>query len=395
MGNPQDIDPSKLLEQQRVLAEFGALAVNSDNQDEILNKACELVGRALGTDLAKVMELLPDGQTFKIRAGVGWKPGIVGGTIVTAAKNSPEGLTLIEGAVISADVMKETRFEYHEFLKEHGVKAFVNVLILGGKERSPVGVLQVDSRKPRDFTQPDIEFLRSYSNLLGAAIERLRVLDELREAVRQRDLLINELNHRVKNTLATVQSITFQTLRNAPTIDHASSAIESRLIALSKVHDVLTDRSWSAVDVHEIVRQAVEPHRSRGESRIDVEGPRVRIPPRMALAIAMALQELVTNALKYGALSNESGEIRVRWQLHGLSSPPRLELIWEESGGPHVDPPARRGFGTRLIERSLAHDLGGNVRIEFASTGVVCSVDAPLEDASLPRDGSVPQRHSR
>ena len=112
----------------------------------------------------------------------------------------------------------------------------------------------------------------------------------------------------------------------------------------------------------------------------------MRIPPRMALAIAMALQELVTNAVKYGALSNESGEIRVRWHLDGLSSPPRLELIWEESGGPHVAPPARRGFGTRLIERSLAEDLGGNVRIEFASTGVICSVDAPLGDFSHPRD---------
>ena len=250
MANPQDKDPSKLLEQQRVLAEFGASAVNSDDQDEILNKACELVGRALGTDLAKVMKLTPDGQTFEIRAGVGWKPGIVGGTIVTAAENSPEGLTLVEGAVISADVKKEMRFAYHEFLKEHGVEAFVNVLILGGNERSPFGVLQVDSRKPRDFTQSDIEFLRSYSNLLGAAIERLRVVDELREAVRDRDLLISELNHRVKNTLATVQSITFQTLRNASTIEHASSAIESRLIALSKVHDVLTDRAgrpWTSM----------------------------------------------------------------------------------------------------------------------------------------------------
>ena len=106
----------------------------------------------------------------------------------------------------------------------------------------------------------------------------------------------------------------------------------------------------------------------------------------MALAIAMALQELVTNAVKYGALSNEAGEIRVRWHLDGLSSPPRLELIWEESGGPPVEPPARRGFGTRLIERSLAEDFGGNVRIQFAPTGVICSVDAPLGDTSFPRD---------
>jgi two-component sensor histidine kinase len=100
----------------------------------------------------------------------------------------------------------------------------------------------------------------------------------------------------------------------------------------------------------------------------------------MALALAMALQELTTNAVKYGALSNGTGEIRVRWQLNGAKGLPRLHLTWEEAEGPPVQEPARRGFGTRLIERSLAQDLDGNVRIEFAPTGVVCSVDAPLTD---------------
>jgi two-component sensor histidine kinase len=98
----------------------------------------------------------------------------------------------------------------------------------------------------------------------------------------------------------------------------------------------------------------------------------------MALALAMALQELVTNAVKYGALSNDIGQIRVHWKLNGMRPPHRLHLMWEETGGPPVHKPARRGFGTRLIERSLAHDLNGEVRIEFAPTGVLCSVDAPL-----------------
>ena len=239
-------------------------------------------------------------------------------------------------------------------------------------------MLQADSRTPRDFTQSDIEFLRGYANLLGAAIERLRVVDELRAAVRDKDLLINELNHRVKNTLTTVQSIASQTLRNASSIDQASSAIESRLIALSQVHNVLTVQSWAAVELHDIVRQAVEPYRSRGESRIHVQGPPVQIPPRMALALAMALQELATNAVKYGALSNGAGQIRVHWELNRETASDRLLLMWEETEGPPVRKPARRGFGTRLIERSLAEDLDGDVRIEFAPTGVMCSVDAPL-----------------
>lgn len=378
MVDQKDTDQDEVLEQQRVLAEFGDIALKTESLTDILDTGCRLVGRALRTDLAKVMELLPDGKTFKLRAGVGWKPGVIGNVIVTAAENSPEGLTLKDGAVISADAAKETRFEYHAFMKEHGVEAFVNVLILSSNRRPPFGVLQVDSRHPRNFTQSDIEFLRNYANLLGAAIERLRVVDELRVAVRDKDLLIDELNHRVKNTLATVQSIAYQTLRNAPTIDHASSAIESRLIALSQVHDVLTVQSWAAVELNDIVGQALEPYRSRGENRIHMRGPLVQIPPRMALALAMALQELATNAVKYGALSNEIGQIAVHWKLDDATAPPRLCLIWEEMEGPLVREPARRGFGTRLIERSLAHDLDGDVRIEFAPSGVICSVDAPL-----------------
>jgi two-component sensor histidine kinase len=378
MADQQDTNQDDVLEQQRVLAEFGELALKTEVLDDILNQGSELVGRALGTSLAKVMELLPDGKTFKARAGYGWGPGVIGHVIVTADENSPEGLTLKDGAVISNDIAEEDRFEYHDFMKEHGVKAFANVLILSSSGRRPFGVLQVDSKRPRNFTQADIEFLRSYANLIGAAIERLRMVDQLRAAVKEKDLLIDELNHRVKNTLTTVQSIASQTLRNAPDLDHASSAIESRLIALSHVHNVLTDRSWADVGVHDIVAQAVEPYRSRGEDRIHVQGPPIQVPPRMALALAMALQELATNAVKYGALSNGTGQIKVHWKLNGPSAPDRLHLKWEETGGPPVHKPARRGFGTRLIERSLAHDLNGEVRIVFAPTGVLCSVDAPL-----------------
>ena len=151
-----------------------------------------------------------------------------------------------------------------------------------------------------------------------------------------------------------------------------------RLFALSKVHNVLTDESWSAVSLHAIVDQALEPFRGDGESCIHVRGPYTQVHPRMALALAMALQELVTNAIKYGALSNSSGEVSVLWTIDRSASAERLELTWEETGGPLVQTPTHRGFGTRLIERSLAQDLDGIVQIDFAPTGVVCTVDAPL-----------------
>jgi two-component sensor histidine kinase len=197
-------------------------------------------------------------------------------------------------------------------------------------------------------------------------------------AVRDRDmrLLINELNHRVKNTLATVQSIASQTLRTSQTTEQAGRAMEERLLALSRVHDVLTRESWEGADLHDVVEQAMAPYRQERADRLEIAGPEVRLSPRMALALAMALQELATNAVKYGALANETGAVAVTWHVSGGN--PRLRLEWRETGGPPVRVPERRGFGTRLIERSLAQDLNGRVEISFAPGGLVCTVDAPL-----------------
>jgi PAS domain S-box-containing protein len=224
----------------------------------------------------------------------------------------------------------------------------------------------------------------------GGSVDKLlsvsRDITETKQMEEHQRLLINELNHRVKNTLATVQSIASQTLRNAATLEKAQAAFEARLLALSRAHNVLTRENWDGAHLREIVAEAVAPYSNQREDRLHLSGPDVRLSPRMALALAMALQELATNAVKYGALSNEVGEIRIQWTLDRTQEPPRLHLTWEESGGPPVQAPKRRGFGTRLIERSLAMDLEGDVRIEFAPSGVTCTVDAPL----LPNDPPAP-----
>jgi two-component sensor histidine kinase len=209
--------------------------------------------------------------------------------------------------------------------------------------------------------------------------ERLRAaLDKEKRAAEHQRLLIDELNHRVKNTLATVQSIAAQTLRTAETKEDAREALEMRLLALSRAHDVLTRESWEGADLIEVVAKALEPYQVSGESRFHIRGPHVRVTPRMSLALAMALHELATNAVKYGALSNKTGTIEVTWKVQNGAAPPRLSLRWTETGGPPVVAPRRRGFGSRLIERSLAQDLDGQVEIAFAPTGVVCTVDAPV-----------------
>jgi two-component sensor histidine kinase len=165
---------------------------------------------------------------------------------------------------------------------------------------------------------------------------------------------------------------------HAATTEQARAAFESRLMALSRAHDVLTRENWEGAGLREIVKQALEPYSNRREDRLHLSGRDIRLVPRSALALAMAFQELATNAVKYGALSNGAGEIDIAWKLDRKAEPPRLRLRWEERGGPPVSPPLRRGFGSRLIERSLAHDLDGVVGLEFAPGGVVCTIDAPV-----------------
>ena len=172
-----------LLRQQTVLARFGELALGSENLDEILTESCRLVGEALGTDLAKVLELQVDGRTLLVRAGVGWKSGVVGHVQVEADEGSSEGHALrTNEPVISTDLTQETRFTTPDFLHDNAVRALVNVVIIGGKDRPHYGVLEVDSRTPRHFDENDISFLQTYANLLAAAVDRLRVLQESRRA---------------------------------------------------------------------------------------------------------------------------------------------------------------------------------------------------------------------
>ncbi|WP_262296400.1 PAS domain-containing sensor histidine kinase [Microvirga sesbaniae] len=256
-------------------------------------------------------------------------------------------------------------------------RAFLAEVIRSGYSLTGVESVERDAAGNRKF------FDNSMTGIVeNGELRRLwgiqRDISERRRAEEQRTLLIHELNHRVKNTLATVQSIASQTLRNAASMRDAKEALEGRLIALARAHDVLTRESWEGAELQEIVAQAVAPYASRGEDRLHLSGPEVRLSPRMALALAMALQELATNAVKYGALANATGEVRVSWDVEQVSPSPRLHLRWEETGGPPVQPPGRRGFGSRLIERSLSQELNGVAQIAFRPAGIVCSVDAPL-----------------
>lgn len=193
-------------------------------------------------------------------------------------------------------------------------------------------------------------------------------------------LLMNELNHRVKNTLATIQSMASQTMRSSPSLAEAKTRFEARLMSLSKAHDVLTREKWESAPLADIVDRAIQPYRESRQDRFAVNGPDIRISAPMALAFSMTLHELCTNAVKYGALSQDKGKVTIAWSvLRRKNAGPLLKFRWSEKGGPPVAPPTSRGFGTKLIERGLANDLGGDVKINFARNGVSCVINAVLD----------------
>ena len=205
-----------------------------------------------------------------------------------------------------------------------------------------------------------------------------RDITDRRRAEAQRDLLIEELEHRIKNTLAMVQSIADQTFRNSGLDPSVKAVFAARLVSLSNVHAVLTRRSWDSADLHEIIATAVGPHRTPENDRFEMRGPILRLEPRAAVALSMAVHELCTNAAKYGALSTERGRVEIAWSV----DQEQFRWVWHEQGGPDVAAPGQTGFGSRLIERLLADQLSGQVRMNYERTGLVCSIDAPLDAIS-------------
>jgi PAS domain S-box-containing protein len=186
-------------------------------------------------------------------------------------------------------------------------------------------------------------------------------------------MLIDELNHRVKNMLATVQSIVWQALRKSADKRVIGESIQVRLSALSRSHDLLTRENYSNAGLRDIVTDALEPFGVSGahSERLIVTGENIRLSPRVTLALAIALNELATNAVKYGAFSNEAGTIEIAWTTAASSSGTQLILKWTEKGGPTVSAPSRKGFGLQVIERGLAQELQGSVHLEFRPTGLL------------------------
>lgn len=238
----------------------------------------------------------------------------------------------------------------------------------GGHTRHEVGVNRPDGTTVR--WENDSTLVIDPDGVPVGLLSISRDVTEQRAFEDRRELLIHELNHRVKNTLSLVQALAHQSFRGR---DDADGFI-ARIAALAGAHDLLTREHWEGVALRDVVTKAVE---AFAAGRVTIEGgPRVTLQPKQAIAITMALHELATNATKYGALSVEGGNVAIKW----TDGDGRFRLCWEETGGPRVKPPEHKGFGLRMIERALASDLSGSVTMDFEESGLSCTIDAPLPD---------------
>jgi PAS domain S-box-containing protein len=220
----------------------------------------------------------------------------------------------------------------------------------------------------------------------GALLYVVRVVQDITErkhAELRQKLLLDELNHRVKNTLATVQSLASQTARSASNPKAFSNAFEGRLIALSKAHDQLTRHQWENAELRELLSASLAPYAAAGPERIVLRGEDVVLRPRAVLTLAMVVHELTTNAAKYGALSVPTGRVEVCWEPIETDGRKILRLEWTESGGPEVKTPQRRSFGSRLIEGSVKAELGGSGRLNYAPEGLRCEMLMPWTAAAV------------
>ncbi len=217
-----------------------------------------------------------------------------------------------------------------------------------------------------------IEPLRENGAIVGWFGTNTDVTEQERDRERLQ-LLIHELNHRVKNTLATVHSIAMHSLRELKS--NSAELFENRLLALAAVHDVLTRENWTKAQVGELIGTAIAP---AGHENFDISRPPIDVCPRIASALAMTLHELCTNAVIHGSLSTPGGRVSIEWSVDSGLRTPMLQLVWREHGGPAVTSPANKGFGMRLIEKTMAADAGARVTVEFPSEGLRCTMDIPL-----------------
>ncbi len=360
------VSREKLIERQRVLAKFSEFALRNSNLQEVLEEACRLVGEALGTDLAKVLEIQPGGESVLVRAGCGWRPGIVGETTLEMNDKSSETYAIkLAKPVVTPDISAENRFVLPPFLADHGVKALVNVPIFVARDERPYGLLQVDSVSPRDFGEQDIEFLRIYAGVLGPVIDRLHKRHDLAVALDANKRMLVELQHRIKNNIGMITSLVQMRARSAKSkearaeLELVGNRIETLRLAHEHVYaegnSMLSLRSYA----HTIVEHLIELHGDQaGAIQFTVHIDDIKLSPDRAVPLGLIINEFATNSLKY-AFGSAGGTISLR--IERLDDN-RIQVVIADDGCgiPTAPATAANGSGTGMkLIGGLARQLQG------------------------------------
>jgi two-component sensor histidine kinase len=366
------------IRQQEILAELGVIALKGTAFEEVLDTAVRLAAEGLEADLCKVLEYIPAEKRLLMRAGVGWDEGLVGTASVGADLESPSGFALRTGKpVISNHLENEERFRTPELMAVHGVRRAINVILQG--DGAPYGILEVDSRSEGEFTEQDIAFLQGAANILGMAIERQRHERRLQEALAHQQVLVKEINHRVKNSLQLVSSMLNLQAGGDPLVAERLRDASTRIAAIARAHDRLY-RS-PQIEKIDVATYLVEVCRDLGEvtphSDVSCDAPETLLMSTdRAIHVALLVTELVTNAAKHAYPDGQSGHIWVR--LTRGDGTARVSVRDEGSGlPPDFEIGRGDGLGMRLT-MALAQQADAVVRADRLSRGTEFVVELPL-----------------
>jgi two-component sensor histidine kinase len=360
--------------QQEMLARLGERALAESDLQKFFNEVVTTVGEILDVEMVKILELLPGDAEMLLRAGIGWKPGLVGRATISTARDSQAGYTLASGRpVIVENLETETRFGGQPFLDDHGVVSSLTTPIAGHDGRA-YGVLGAHTAKPRKFPKYEVSFLAAVSNVVAGAIQR-RQLDERHE------LMIRELRHRSGNLFSQLLALFSQTAKTSRSVADLVSKYEARVLALANAHRLITEGGWRSTSLLELLNTLLAPFLDR----ISFGGPNVFLEPDPTFGLSMAVHELVSNAGKHGSLSEPgSGRVSLSWSVTRTEQGLTLVLDWKESGGPAPKRSRRPGFGTRLINMVIERQLNGEVEQSFAAEGLEVKLIVPLTHERWP-----------
>ncbi len=370
------------IRQQEILSELGVVALHGGTMDELLTKTAALVAEGLQTEFSKVLEFVPADNCFTVRAGVGWGSGVIGVAQVGADLASPAGFALKTGKpVISNHLENEQRFRTPELFARYGISRAMNVILQG--DGTPFGVLEVDSRSEFDFTVHDIPFLQGAANILGMAIERERNERLLKAALERHQILLKEMNHRVKNSLSIVGSMLRLQAKNSgdPALGQQLEEASLRVQAVGRAHERLYQGSdVEYIDIGRYLEQVCgDVAATIAQCDIHVEAqPGILLAPDRATSLALMINELITNAVKHAYRGQPGGKVSVAIKRHDDNV---LVSVRDEGAGlpPGFDMSKVKGLGMRIIS-AFVLQLKAKVSVNQLSRGTEFVVAVPLQD---------------